>query len=225
MSKSTKKRNKQYIPRSKKVAKPTMDWKTLGEVSLLTIEDIRRPHMEIAKIYSQFEKDLNEDPKLKEIVDGLDKSYYDCIDRCLGLMTKHVVSENFPSNHKELMGNVAGFQNAQFKSGEVGKGIEDKEQVFQEVMAYHNLHADYHELAHHIVSLSTKGAREIELRLAAKHHVESDEVNEIEKKYDDMEEQLSDAHQLLANGKNMLAGVEEVNKLSNDMEKLKAEKE
>lgn len=194
--------NKIKSKTSKKDALLHPKWDELKEVGMLTIEDIRVPHMIVGEMIEEFSSTINSDPELKDICLGLDKSYGDCLNKCISLMAQHVEGE-FPKTLEEAIANPDLIKNAKFKTGEVGKNITDKDQLYNENMLYHNLHSQYQLLGHEIHSLTHKGKVSMEMRLSAKYNANKtpEEIKEmqekIQKENKSMEDALAQAKELI----------------------------
>lgn len=191
---ATNKSKKSKLP--KKKIKDTVlhpKWDELKEVGFLTIADIQTPHMIVEEVMTTYADDIEKDPELKEICVGLDKSYYDCIDKCLHLMSQHVDGP-FPKNHQEVLTNPDSIVNAKFKEGEVGFGIDDKDVLYNENMLYQTLHSQYQLLGHEIHTLTHKGKVAMEMKLSAKHNAgkSKEEIEEATKKLLEENKKLED---------------------------------
>lgn len=186
MAKERKKRNKPYVPKQKNKSK----WEELKHVGELTIKDISTPHMLVNQIMEEYKEQIEEDPELKNICTGLDKSYVDCIESCLKIMSQHVTSENFPTTLEDFIKDPKNYQEAKFKTGIVGKG-KSKEETYNDLLQFSDLHTKYQLLAHEVYSLTHKGKVNMEMRLAANLNLTEQEKKDKEEEEKIIEETLS----------------------------------
>lgn len=148
-------KNKNEIKKEEKAK-----WDELKTVGFLTLKDIERPHVILSEIMENYKDILDEDEQIKNICLGLDKSYTDCVDRCLQIMSRHVEGE-FVQDHKEILKTPEKFQNAKFFTGELEDDVE-KNLEFQDIMQ------QYRVLSVEICSLTQKGQVSLEQRISSK---------------------------------------------------------
>lgn len=195
-------------------------WEELRDVGFLTIEDIKTPHMIVDELMKTYSKEIESDKELKEVCEGLNKSYYDCLDKCFSIMAQHVEGY-FPKTAEEVAQKPELFTNAKFKEGEVGFGIEDKDTLYNQIVLYNSLHSQYQLLGHEVYALTHKGKVAMEMKLSAKYNANRSE-EEIKQSTQKLLEENRRVEESLKNAKELInIAAEERQKMTDMQLKLK----